>query len=185
MVRLDAAPLLRAVLAPLCLWALALGLCGSTLSCASTARTTDQYVASVSLIDYPQGRRWELRSESHTPPVELYSDSRRNADIKITSDEVLAALVAFMEREGFAAHGRNGSAPTSAPGGAQRAFEIEVAGRTRHFVNLPQAPAETRLAFVQLTRRFLELYNEVQSFQSVEETFGRSPVGPSLGGGSR
>jgi hypothetical protein len=162
---------------------LGLGLAG--LPACTSSPKVDSYVAVVSLIDYPQGRRWELRSESHTPPVELYSDSRRNADIKITGDEVVAALVAYMEREGFGAHARDGRAPGNPPGGAQRAFEIEVAGRTRHFVHLPEAPRETRLAFVQLTRRFLELYNEVQSFQTVEDSSSRSPLGPSLGNESR
>jgi len=119
-------------------------------------------------MSFEEGWRIELRSETHTPPVELYSERRERNDIKVTTDEVMASFVEYLKDNGFEKQARGGAAPRNAAAGITRALEIEVDGRIRHLLSGPAAPLESSNTVSLLTRQFIDLFNRVQGFQQVD-----------------
>lgn len=140
-------------------------------ACASSG-SRDGFAARVALIDFRDGQRWELRSETHTPQVELYSEQRKSANVKVTTDDVMAELVRYMRELGFDEHAQSGGAPADPGNGYTRAFEVEVDGKARHMLSGPSASREAQVAARELTTSFIALFNEVQGFQHVDSRPG-------------
>lgn len=150
-------------------------------SCASTSER-HSFSARVTLLAYADEFRVELRSESHTSPVEFYSARRSVADTKIASDEILLALVEYLDQNGFAEHASHGPAPTRAPNGVTRALEVEVDGSLRHILAGSGVPRESSVTLHALTRNVFDIFNKVQAFQQTDAEDGTGVfVGPAAG----
>lgn len=154
-------------------------------ACASTPPRS-AFAGRVTLLAYSDEFRIELRSESHTSPVDFYSTRRSAADTKIASDEILQALVEYLDQNGFADHAANGPAPTTAPSGVTRALEVEVDGSVRHLLAGNAVPRESSVTLHKLTRNVFDIFNKVQAFQQTDAEAGSDVfVGPATGGQPR
>ena len=154
-------------------------------SCAATA-VRSSFAGRVTLLAYSDEFRIELRSESHTSPVDFYSTRRSVADTKIASDEILQALVEYLDQTGCAEHAAKGPAPTSPPTGVTRALEIEVDGSVRHLLAGNAVPRESSATLHRLTRNVFDIFNKVQAFQQTDAEAGSDVfVGPATGGQPR
>ena len=154
-------------------------------ACASTGKTSGEggIRALVSLQDYRTGERFELASESHTNRVDYYSSARTEAARKVQTDEVMGALIAELERRGFAAHCQPGPAPHLASGDVVRwAMELEDGEQRSHWIVSPNSPGDSWKTFQDCRDTFLQLYNITVSFQTVsnpsgKQYFDQSPAG--------
>jgi hypothetical protein len=128
----------------------------------------------VTLRDFRSGQRFELASESHTQRVSYYSDARSEAARKVQSDEVMAALVDELERQGLADHARDGRAPALESGGVLRwGLEVQEGERARHWLIGQGSGASDWQEFQRCRDTFLELYNVTVSFQAVRNEQGK------------
>ena len=104
------------ILIPILLLSLAAA-CGSTGGGGSSgAPQGDGQGLLVALIDYRTGQRLELRSESHTTRVDLYSAPRRDASAKVQEDAIMEGMIEAIEDEGFDDVAQEGQAPGGARG---------------------------------------------------------------------
>ncbi len=151
---------------------LALG-CGLA-ACASTPHGARGGACLVTLHNYKNGQRFELASESHTSRVEYYSQARGDAVRKVQTDDVMAALVDELERQGLQEHGQRGRAPTIGSGAVIRwGFELERGGESSHWLIGPGSSSADWQAFQQCRDTFLQFYNTTVSFQTVNNESGK------------
>jgi hypothetical protein len=155
---------------------LALGAC-ALAACASTAREPsrerhESRALRVTLRDYRNGQRFELVSESHTSALELYSQKRGSASTKVQSDEVMQGLVDFLRDQDFDRHAAPGKAPLQAQGGYTNALEVDRAGQVMHMLGGTAVPAAEQKVLAVCRANFLLLYNETDSWQTVDNRAG-------------
>jgi hypothetical protein len=151
-------------------------LCGCSVPRAAGAGRGEALL--VRLNDYRAGTRYELASESHTSPVEYYSDERSDAVRKVQTDEVMSVFSAELARQGFGAHAQTGPAPAVASGGVIRwGLEVERPAGCEHWLVGPGSSAADWRAFQECQQLFLDLYNLTVSYQTVENQSGEAFFG--------
>jgi len=121
----------------------------------------------VTFRDYRSGLVMNLLNESHSDPVEYYSQPRNDASTKIQNDEIIDALIEVFEAKGFERMKFDGPAPQHG-GGASRALAIEKHGRIQHIVFRQEDARANRLAFNDCAAAFLEINNLTYGAQTVE-----------------
>lgn len=121
----------------------------------------------VTFRDYRSGLVMNLLNESHSDPVEFYSQPRNDASTKIQTDEIVDALLEVFDAKGFERMQYEGPAPQNG-GGASRAIAVERRGRIQHIVFRPQDARTDRLAFNDCAAAFLEISNLTYGAQTVE-----------------
>jgi len=124
----------------------------------------------VTLIDYTQGQEFELVNPAHTNPVEYYSTMRNEASRKIVATEVMEALVEFLQDQGFDKYGQAGKIPPV--GNLTTVIEVEGPGGQAYWGIGRQTPAKERKNMRDSALNFLALYNEVTSYQRIENEQG-------------
>ncbi len=166
------------------LFALLLGLLSA---CASAGAGGAGDRLRVTLLDFAQGQRFELVSESHTDRVAYYSEERRDGARKVEADDVMQALVTELGRQGFGRYHADGAAPTSGHGVITRSFEVESDAGLQHWAVGGGTEPEERIAFNECVKAFLELYNFTSSYQTVDNEKGHGFFEDSKGrpGGGR
>ena len=121
----------------------------------------------VRFMDYRQGTVFELVNEAHTDRVELYSELRANTETKVTSDEVMDALLEYLQDAGFHGKTRAGSAPRSSDtylwGG-----EIERDGVTKYMIVGDQTSAADRQLFIDCYMNHVTLWSNTFQLQRVD-----------------
>jgi hypothetical protein len=127
----------------------------------------------VSLIGYGPAP-FQLVSESHTAPVELYSNEMRHASTKVQADEVMLALVEHLDDLGFGGYARPGHAPdgVGAGGSIAKAIQVEDRGESAWWPLVATASTAELQAFQTAVRDFLDVYNLTQSWQTIDNTLG-------------
>lgn len=145
-------------------------------SCASTGSGSggDGARLRVTLRDLRQQQHFELVSESHTSRVDYYSQPRRDGARKIEADEIVAALVTELERQGFDRYLEAGPGPSTSHGVLTRAFEVQQDERVEHWAIGQGTAPEEHAAFNECVEAFLQLYNFTSSFQTVENEAGHA-----------
>ena len=151
---------------------LVLGACSSTTSEAggdgqggTALRVTYQ--------SYNTGQRLELVSEGHTGRLEQYSEVRSNANRKVQTDEVMAALVGILEKDGFYKHAQPGSFPADGAGRFAWAVEIENPKGTQHVLAHPGLSADEVKQLQRYMLAFIDTYNATYGLQAVDVAPGQ------------
>jgi len=123
--------------------------------------------ARVRFMDYREGTVFELVNEAHTDRVSLYSEVRSDTQTKVTSDEVMEALLEYLKDAGFSAQARLGTAPRTSDsyfwGG-----EIEEDGVTMHMIVSDQTPPEERRMFIDCYMNHVTLWSNTFQLQRVD-----------------
>ena len=167
--------------------------------CAAPARdglgATAGSPARVSLQDHRTGGRLTLVNDAHLERTGVaganaaerraayYSTTRRDAATKVTTDEVMDALLDHFEQEGF---GRAALAGAAQAGDAavSQSLEVVVDGQARHMLGRRGMALEPARTFRTCRDAFVELYNQTYQLQSVETRPGEpifQPPGSSRG----
>ena len=128
--------------------------------------------ARVSLIQYTKTERLNLVNEAHTDPVEYYSQKRPSASTKITSNEVLTAMLDYFNDLGFAEHAVEGYAPRVGAAGEVLSIEVETQSGVRHLMYAQGQSQPALRTFVDCQRAWLEIYNLTQQAQVVSNSGG-------------
>lgn len=123
--------------------------------------------ARVRFMDYRQGTVFELVNEAHTDRVALYSELRTNTETKVTSDEVMDALLDYLRDAGFREKARVGVAPRSSDtlswGG-----EIEEDGVSMYMIVGDATATKDRQMFVDCYMNHVTLWSNTFQLQRVD-----------------
>jgi hypothetical protein len=138
----------------------------------------------VTLLQPHQGLRLELVSATHTSRASQYSATRTDASRKVSEDVFMAALLEFLEIEGWTRFEQPGPANLGGRG-KQSAIEAERDGRASHVMVSSQSGEDEWTAFLAMQKGFLELYNAESAYQSVDSNQNPDPFGVTQPGGSR
>lgn len=144
--------------------------CASSSSAVRSSDPSQDPPIRVTLIDYAQGQEFELVNPAHTDPVEYYSAMRNEASRKIVATEVMEALVEFLEDQGFNDYGQVGKVPPV--GNLSTVIEVEGPGGRAWWGIGRQTSAKERKRMRDSALNFLALYNEVTSYQRIENEQG-------------
>jgi len=151
--------------------ALGLLFLGLLTACASSPNSTKESVnstpARVRFMDYRQGTVFELVNEAHTDRVALYSEVRSNTTTKVTNNEVMSALLDYLDSSGFERHARRGIAPRTSStlrwGG-----EIETGGGSIYMVVDDNSPLDQRKIFLDCYMNHVTLWSNIFQLQRVD-----------------
>ncbi len=142
-----------------------LSACASTSSAAGVSGPAAP--ARVRFMDYRQGTVFELVNEAHTDRVSLYSETRANTQTKVTSDEVMEALLEYLDDAGFRGRTRAGVAPRTSDtyhwGG-----EIEAGGESVFMLVSDQSPPGERKMFIDCYMNHVTLWSNTFQLQRVD-----------------
>lgn len=147
------------------------------VACASTSAEPDDAGTAllVSLQNLRTGECFELASETHTDRVSYYSDARKDAARKVQTDEIMAAFLGELDRQGFGKHARPGRAPAIGSGDVIRwALEVESGSNHAHWLVGTGSSPEDMQDFQKCRDMFLQLYNITVSYQTVENAGGKA-----------
>lgn len=164
-----------ALLAATSLLTVAIGALGALgASCAGGPATRADAPAAIRVTwrDYETGQHFELVSESHTDPVELYSEVRADASRKVQDDDAMQALLDYFHGEDYDDVAREGRAPRDGRGVVTRAIEVDRDGHVTYLAVGKSSPLRERELLNACTQGFLELYNATQAFQTVDNRGG-------------
>ena len=145
----------------------------------------------VRLYDAEQGIQLALANETHPGLQDVYSEQRKNADLKLAPDQLIGQLLASLERAGFDQHAkRGGRGPTAqaqaigAPGGAAShtlgapqpsSLHVLRDGVWSEWLEPPDgADREARTAFVHCKLLMNEYYSHVGGMQFIANPEGHS-----------
>lgn len=129
----------------------------------------------ISWRDYRVEQLLELVNEAHTDRLEQYSEGREDANRKVQSDEIVAALVEHMRSGKYAAFWQPGPAPTAPDGSSMWSLEIEDQSGTFSLVEHTGLALEDKRARRELRQAFIDTYNLTYSLQAVKVKEGESP----------
>ncbi len=142
------------------------------VSCASSGKSHRGTPVLVAYINPKRGENFELVNSSHTDRVQLYSESRSRDEAmrKVTSDELMDALLERFEQLEFDKYALAGQSTAEGP-----ALEVVVGGSHRSIVWEKEDTLEEKRAWQACLTSFLDLYNSVYGLQSVEISEGEDP----------
>ena len=123
--------------------------------------------AQVAFQDYRTGTQMVIRNAGDTDKVEFYSQQRSDAATKIATDEVMAALLDYLESSGLETQTVAGAAPQTADGASQ-SIEIDSDGRTRHVTARKGMPVDQGAVFKECVVAIRETYNAIYQLQAVQ-----------------
>lgn len=153
----------------------------SVWGCASPASHSAQVVgqpAEVRLQDARTDVRMGIVNDSHLTRlgvaggsaderrVNFYSAVHGDSAPKVTSDEILAALIGYLDEAGFA---RLASAGPIVEGESPSiSIEVSTGGATRHAARMKGMTAEDAKAFNELVMAFYQTYNAIPQYQAYD-----------------
>jgi len=148
--------------------------CSASCASTSSAPAELELPTRISFRDYRGDTHFSLVNEGHTSRVELYSSKRSNAITKVASDEIVAALLEFIDGSSYADYARNGQAPVRASQWIQ-AIEVQSGNGIDHILLAAKSTdsSETR-TFRKVRDAFLDTYNNVFQAQAVQAEPGET-----------
>jgi len=123
--------------------------------------------ARVRFMDYRQGTAFELVNEAHTDRVEFYSKVRSDTMTKVANDEVMGALLEYIQTSGFHRHARSGVAPRQSSS-YRWGGEVETKSGTVFMLVNDQTPKGKRQAFLDCYMNHVNLWSNVFQLQRVD-----------------
>jgi hypothetical protein len=134
----------------------------------------------VTFRDYQQGTNFVLVNEAHTDRVELYSKISAEPSTKVASNEVMDALLDFLNTSGFKKQARPGVAPRSSTTW-RWSGEIETSNGSVFFVVNDQTPTAEKKLFLDCYMNHVQLWSNIFQLQRVEggpdEVFKKPELG--------
>lgn len=127
------------------------------------------------MVDYRSGARFELVNPSHTSAVTQYSTVRSDPSRKVTSEEWMTGLVAYMKDEGWSKEEKRGSAPSMAKDSLRWSLEMVGPGGTSFVAEPMNATGSQRTRLRTIQKAFLDTYNATSGFQAVRSEPGKLP----------
>ncbi len=151
---------------------LALALTALLSSCVSglTAGLDADDALRVTVEQRTQGQHFQMVSPAHTDPVELYSQTTRDASTKVAEGAQVKNVIEMLADGGMAEYGKQGAAPKVGPETIM--FEVETPSGHFHWGTNPATQLEERKAMVVCFNEFLMEFNRVQAFQSFDAKNG-------------
>lgn len=124
----------------------------------------------VHFVDWRSGQSLTLVDQSHTDRTTLYSTAQplKDANTKVTTDEVLEETLKFFRGRGFFDHAVKGPAGSAASTGAAQSLEVETPDETVHMDLGRLTSAADANVFRQCRDNFAALYNNVYQLQTVD-----------------
>lgn len=141
-----------------------------TIACAGPSTSSAAPLegpARVTFRDYRSAQHLALVDAGHTDRVALYSDKRNDAALKVASDDIMSALVEFIESSDFAQYARPGAAPGGGNEWAQ-SIEVSAGGTTRHILARKNIQAGHAATFREVRDAFLATYNNIFQLQAID-----------------
>lgn len=129
----------------------------------------------VGYVDYRNQTVLELVNTAHTDRLEQYSQVRESASRKVQSNEVMQALVEFLDQNGFPELAQPGRAPAQADERVLWSLELERGGAASHVTYPAGLPADQKRRYGLLWQAFLDTYNSTYSLQAVKVKAGETP----------
>ncbi|HUR28157.1 MAG TPA: hypothetical protein VM509_08215 [Planctomycetota bacterium] len=127
--------------------------------------------------DYKSGIRMELVNESHTSHVDQYSKLRAQSDAsrKVTSDEWMQGLVAYLDDEGWSKEEQQGNAPSMAKGSLSWSIQSVGPDGSSFIAAAPTMKGAQIKRLVTMKNAFIQTYNATPGFQAVSAKPGTLP----------
>ena len=151
-----------------CLALASIGLFSGCASTSSTAASKELSApARVSFYDYRGEKSFVLVNEAHTDRVELYSKISDQASTKVASNEVMSALLEFLEDSGFDRQARSGAAPRTSKVW-QWGGEIETESGSVFVVVNEQTPTAEKKIFLDCYMNHVQLWSNIFQLQRVK-----------------
>lgn len=124
----------------------------------------------MTVYDYRTPIQFELVNQSHTAKVDQYSKVRKleEASRKVSEDEVMAALLAWENENGFQKFAQKGAAPALRSGMRTWALEIETPAGTQYIMEASAASVDDKKQMRKLRDAVIEIFNNTQSWQAVD-----------------
>jgi hypothetical protein len=144
------------------------GASSTSASPAATAPAKQGQPLRMTVCDYRSGAVFELVNQSHTSAVEQYSKLAGSASRKVQDDEIMSALRAYLDDQGFARLSQVGKAPTYTKGAKAWTLEVADAHGERFLLATPQTGADDMQALRTMLDAVLATYNETQGWQAVD-----------------
>ncbi|MAF65964.1 MAG: hypothetical protein CMJ84_09960 [Planctomycetes bacterium] len=127
--------------------------------------------ARVTFAELRNGVTMTLVNESHSDPLSLYSEVRDRPGPKVTSDEVMEAMLDHFHDQGWGRFAASGAAVAITPETYQ-SLEVESDGRRTHLLNGPRATPDARATFRSCLIAFLQVQELTQQNQAVSNSRG-------------
>ncbi|MEO6708898.1 MAG: hypothetical protein ABI054_11150 [Planctomycetota bacterium] len=127
------------------------------------------------MVDYKTGARLELVNESHTSHLNQYSKVRSDPSRKVTTDEWMTGLIAYLKDQGWSKEVKSGNAPEMAQGALGWSLQL-VGPEGTSFIAAPvgvKGNQATRL--ITMKTAFIQTYNATPGFQAVRAQPGTLP----------
>ena len=143
------------------------------VACSSTG-TRAAKAARVSFVDFRLGTVLTIVNESHTDRLEFYSQERTDTSTKVASDEVLGALIEYIDEQGFGKFARGGPAPSQSDDWTQ-SIEVSDGDGARHMLVRSGVTADQASTFRGSRDAFISIYNNVYQAQAIQVDPGEQP----------
>jgi hypothetical protein len=126
----------------------------------------------VRYVIYASGQRLGLVNESHSNRAEHYSETKKlsEAGTKVTSDEVLEAVVEYFDEQGLFKTAASGVAPATSVNGISQALEVSIGGSVRHVTIGRGTAVDDHQRFLICAKAFADVYNATYGLQSVDRS---------------
>lgn len=111
-----------------------------------------------------------LVNESHTDRTELYSERQPvdQATTKVSTDEVVEAIVEFFRDQGYFEIAQSGAAPTNPPAGTSQILEVVLPEGAYHAVLRTGVTADHITKFQTCAKALVDVYNSTMQLQAVD-----------------
>lgn len=129
----------------------------------------------VAVLEYQHSVRIELVNNSHTDKLEQYSEIRPDASRKVQDDDVMAALLEYLDQEGFSRLAVPGLAPAMGSRLTTWALEIETPTSKRHILGSALTIAEDKREALKMKTAVVQLFNATRGWQAVQIQDGKLP----------
>lgn len=129
----------------------------------------------VAVLEYQHSVRVELVNNSHTDKLEQYSKIRPDASRKVQDDDVMAALVEYLDQEGFERLALPGLAPAMGSRLTTWALEIETPTSKQHILGSALTTAEDKRLALKMKTAVVQLFNVTRGWQAVQVQDGKLP----------
>ncbi|MBC8451271.1 MAG: hypothetical protein H8D72_01035 [Planctomycetes bacterium] len=149
--------------------------CASSID--TTAPTEDSLFGNV-LIRFQDfrggGTRLSLANEASQDRVDYYSQTRNDAGLKVTSDEIMNALVEVFEDEGFWDTARPGTAPSGASAPTEGGYtlhgilSLETSSRAGWITFRKGLTTGDLELFQSCSQAFIAIYNSTAGYQRID-----------------
>ena len=127
------------------------------------------------MVDYKTGARLELVNESHTSHLSQYSKVRNDPSRKVTTDEWMTGLIAYLDDQGWSKEVKPGNAPEMAQGSLGWSLQMVGPDGTSFIAAPVGVKGNQAKRLITMKTAFIQTYNATPGFQAVRAQPGTLP----------